>query len=235
MGLLAVLFCRLFLSLTGPHSERDTVGGTSSFRETLTSRKSGILERELTANPFSSGAVQQGATGPECGAGARPQIPFLAMSFESRADWSCVDGLTRGGPAFACDISCFFPSAQVRGGGWAPGSWSLTVACPAAPLTFYNTALDASQKEAVLFALSQKELAIIHGPPGTGKTTTVVEIILQAVKQGSKVGSGHCVPPAPVTRLCHILRHSGAPACTELGWRPQALTDRALGWVTVHQ
>ncbi|XP_047631009.1 DNA-binding protein SMUBP-2 isoform X2 [Phacochoerus africanus] len=55
------------------------------------------------------------------------------------------------------------------------------------PLIFYNTALDASQREAVLFALSQKELAIIHGPPGTGKTTTVVEIILQAVKQGSKV------------------------------------------------
>uniref|UniRef100_A0A8C5LCH1 DNA-binding protein SMUBP-2 n=1 Tax=Jaculus jaculus TaxID=51337 RepID=A0A8C5LCH1_JACJA len=56
-----------------------------------------------------------------------------------------------------------------------------------APLTFYNTALDASQKEAVSFALAQKELAIIHGPPGTGKTTTVVEIILQAVKQGLKV------------------------------------------------
>uniref|UniRef100_A0A0D9R9N5 DNA-binding protein SMUBP-2 n=1 Tax=Chlorocebus sabaeus TaxID=60711 RepID=A0A0D9R9N5_CHLSB len=55
------------------------------------------------------------------------------------------------------------------------------------PLTFFNTSLDASQKEAVSFALSQKELAIIHGPPGTGKTTTVVEIILQAVKQGLKV------------------------------------------------
>ncbi|KAM9660349.1 DNA-binding protein SMUBP-2 [Trichechus inunguis] len=55
------------------------------------------------------------------------------------------------------------------------------------PLTFYNTSLDTSQKEAVSFALAQKELAIIHGPPGTGKTTTVVEIILQAVKQGSKV------------------------------------------------
>lgn len=54
-------------------------------------------------------------------------------------------------------------------------------------LTFYNASLDASQKEAVSFALSQKELAIIHGPPGTGKTTTVVEIILQAVKQGFKV------------------------------------------------
>lgn len=51
----------------------------------------------------------------------------------------------------------------------------------------YNPRLDDSQKEAVTFALSQKEVAIIHGPPGTGKTTTVVEIILQAVKQGLKV------------------------------------------------
>ncbi|XP_028334691.1 DNA-binding protein SMUBP-2 isoform X4 [Physeter macrocephalus] len=57
------------------------------------------------------------------------------------------------------------------------------------PLTFYNTTLDASQQEAVWFALSQKELAIVHGPPGTGKTTTVVEIILQAVKRGSKAKS----------------------------------------------
>ncbi|XP_062918240.1 DNA-binding protein SMUBP-2 isoform X2 [Mobula hypostoma] len=51
----------------------------------------------------------------------------------------------------------------------------------------YNSCLDDSQIEAVNFALAQKEVAIIHGPPGTGKTTTVVEIILQAVKQGLKV------------------------------------------------
>ncbi|XP_046926362.1 DNA-binding protein SMUBP-2 isoform X2 [Lynx rufus] len=55
------------------------------------------------------------------------------------------------------------------------------------PPPFCNTSLDASQKEAVSFALSQKELAIIHGPPGTGKTTTVVEIILQAVRRGLKL------------------------------------------------
>ncbi|XP_070687489.1 DNA-binding protein SMUBP-2 isoform X1 [Pempheris klunzingeri] len=52
---------------------------------------------------------------------------------------------------------------------------------------FVNSNLDESQREAVSFALSQRELAVIHGPPGTGKTTTVVEIILQAVKQGQKV------------------------------------------------
>ncbi|XP_035827063.1 DNA-binding protein SMUBP-2 isoform X2 [Aplysia californica] len=55
------------------------------------------------------------------------------------------------------------------------------------PITFVNESLDASQREAVRFALSQREVAVIHGPPGTGKTTTVVELIVQAVRQGMKV------------------------------------------------
>ncbi|XP_075044094.1 DNA-binding protein SMUBP-2 [Mixophyes fleayi] len=58
---------------------------------------------------------------------------------------------------------------------------------PSRPVEFLNPSLDESQKEAVVFSLNQREVAIIHGPPGTGKTTTVVEIILQAVKQGLKV------------------------------------------------
>ncbi|XP_028823165.1 DNA-binding protein SMUBP-2-like isoform X4 [Denticeps clupeoides] len=54
-------------------------------------------------------------------------------------------------------------------------------------LEFSNRGLDESQREAVAFALSQRDVAIIHGPPGTGKTTTVVEIIIQAAKQGHKI------------------------------------------------
>jgi len=54
-------------------------------------------------------------------------------------------------------------------------------------IRFNNSNLDDSQQEAVKFALKQRELAIIHGPPGTGKTTTVVELIVQAVRCGQKI------------------------------------------------
>ena len=47
--------------------------------------------------------------------------------------------------------------------------------------------LNPSQREAIRFALSADDLAIIHGPPGTGKTTSVVEFIRQAVEEGNRV------------------------------------------------
>jgi len=47
--------------------------------------------------------------------------------------------------------------------------------------------LNTSQQQAVRFALSARDLAIIHGPPGTGKTTTVVEFIRQATARGETV------------------------------------------------
>lgn len=47
--------------------------------------------------------------------------------------------------------------------------------------------LNPPQQEAVRFALSAKDFAVIHGPPGTGKTTTLAEVIYQAVQAGDKV------------------------------------------------
>lgn len=40
-----------------------------------------------------------------------------------------------------------------------------------------SEALNSSQKEAVINALESAEVAVVHGPPGTGKTTTLVEIV----------------------------------------------------------
>lgn len=54
-------------------------------------------------------------------------------------------------------------------------------------LNLFNKKLDASQQEAVRFSLCQPHLVVIHGPPGTGKTTTLVEIILQNIMLNKKV------------------------------------------------
>lgn len=51
----------------------------------------------------------------------------------------------------------------------------------------FQTDLNESQKSAVRLGLSAKDLAIIHGPPGTGKTTTVVEFIVQSILRGDRV------------------------------------------------
>ena len=49
-------------------------------------------------------------------------------------------------------------------------------------VNFYNETLNEGQKEACRKCISAKWLTLIHGPPGTGKTETLVEVIRQIAR-----------------------------------------------------
>ncbi|KAL9554296.1 hypothetical protein MBANPS3_002874 [Mucor bainieri] len=68
------------------------------------------------------------------------------------------------------------------------GQSDLSTAAIPADISFFDETLNDSQREAVRFALGSPEVALIHGPPGTGKTYTLVEIIRQlSVNQNKRV------------------------------------------------
>ncbi len=54
-------------------------------------------------------------------------------------------------------------------------------------LNFRNQNLNESQQQAVTAITQNEQITIVHGPPGTGKTTTLIEAILQLIKNGEKV------------------------------------------------
>ncbi len=52
---------------------------------------------------------------------------------------------------------------------------------------FCNQSLNESQQEAVIRAVESEDFHLIHGPPGTGKTVTSVEVIEQAIEQDKEI------------------------------------------------
>ncbi|KAK3337159.1 P-loop containing nucleoside triphosphate hydrolase protein, partial [Cercophora scortea] len=56
-----------------------------------------------------------------------------------------------------------------------------------AGIEWVDPSLNESQKDAIRFALASSEIALIHGPPGTGKTHTLIELILQMLKRGLRI------------------------------------------------
>ncbi|TKX18169.1 AAA domain-containing protein 14 [Elsinoe australis] len=55
------------------------------------------------------------------------------------------------------------------------------------PVEWLDPSLNDSQKEAIRFALASREVALIHGPPGTGKTHTLIELILQMIRRKKRI------------------------------------------------
>ena len=114
------------------------------------------------------------------------------------------------------------------------GLSAATTATTAAPpetgrddIAWIDASLNDSQKEAVRFALAAHDVALIHGPPGTGKTHTLVELILQMVRRGLRVlvcGPSNIAVDNLVERLAP---HSGVPM-VRLG-HPARLLPSVLG------
>jgi ATP-dependent RNA/DNA helicase IGHMBP2 len=54
-------------------------------------------------------------------------------------------------------------------------------------IIFTNKQLNQSQQKAISAILQNENITVLHGPPGTGKTTTLAEAIVQLVRAGEKV------------------------------------------------
>ncbi|EMK16280.1 AAA domain protein [Leptospira kirschneri serovar Bim str. 1051] len=63
--------------------------------------------------------------------------------------------------------------------------------------------LNESQKNAVVHSVLSEDVMIIHGPPGTGKTTTLTEIVSQLVAEEKKI-----LVSAPTNSACDLLVES---------------------------
>lgn len=111
-------------------------------------------------------------------------------------------------PRTECDAERCHPPARVARRHpchhceWVVWMLRIRFASNAPPWKPVNARLDASQRAAVSRALSAKHVALIHGPPGTGKTTAVVELILQEAARGNKVCAPHIPTDAGVHCLC---------------------------------
>ncbi len=75
-------------------------------------------------------------------------------------------------------------------------------------IRWFDATLDPSQREAVANALRAEHVALIHGPPGTGKTTAVVELIRQCTARGERILA--CAPSnVAVDNLAERLLRAG--------------------------
>lgn len=151
----------------------------------------------LLEEPASSGRGQAAPSEPVRGVvsggdeySLRVVVPFVPESEQSRPTWRVelvADEISR-----QRQKSALLMVQQARHGRLQQLRQTLLGERPARfreqpPIIPLQPQLNASQKAAVEHALSAEDVAIVHGPPGTGKTVTVVEIIRQAIARGQRV------------------------------------------------
>lgn len=78
---------------------------------------------------------------------------------------------------------------------------------PLSNVAFNNGSLNEPQQDAIRFALAN-DICIIHGPPGTGKTYTLVELIQQLCQRGQRIlvcGPSNMAVDTILERLAKVL------------------------------
>ena len=69
-------------------------------------------------------------------------------------------------------------------------------------INYYNHSLNTSQQQAVAAITENESISIVHGPPGTGKTTTLIEAIAQLINKNEKL----LVSAASNTAVDHLAK-----------------------------
>ena len=93
-----------------------------------------------------------------------------------------------------------------------------------------NKGLNEGQRLAIAFALERaRPVALIHGPPGTGKTTAVVELIRQAVARGERVLASAASNIAVDNMAERLLSGGGKPPRIVRIGHPARLLPSVLG------
>ncbi|GAB6189359.1 IGHMBP2 family helicase [Marinitoga arctica] len=80
-------------------------------------------------------------------------------------------------------------------------------------LNFFDKNLNLSQKDAVEKAIGSEDVFLIHGPPGTGKTRTLTEIIVQEAHIGRKILATADSNIAADNLLINLLKYENIKVC----------------------
>ena len=105
------------------------------------------------------------------------QLSFDETSY--RTMFEALDRVMRAKGRLGYLRDLFYSHAGKNGGGMKVETFSFS------PLPFPY--LNRTQEDAVNKVLRAKDVAIVHGPPGTGKTTTLVEAIYETLRRENQI------------------------------------------------
>lgn len=115
----------------------------------------------------------------------RRQITLGMFSFGKLAIWADLDTKKNQGlPAHELIKSVFSGGTESGGGAFHAEDYKIDERPEAAQPLIYDA--DSSQHSAIIDVLSGKNL-VINGPPGTGKSQTITNVIAAAISKGKKV------------------------------------------------